>query len=1152
MHLEHVQLQGFKSFVQRTEVALCPHFTCVTGPNGSGKSNILDAICFALTEGDLANLRVRSMTELVSTDASVDKASVVLTFVGAGSGSEKTRLQATCRKKDGAREFKLDGVKKAVRDVRMFLKARGLDVEGSSNILYQNTVMGLSDKSGAQLAAMVMAASGGAIFDSLIETVNRNVDKSESEKRATEGKIAAFQKDMAADSEQLMLVAARDELKNKIAAQAGAIAVCELVAVHCENMGIEQRAAGLRATREGVQRRLQEHSSSADVSAAEQQLEKDLLKATRKHSRGTKALNEHREAMAEQAEEETGLQAQLDERREEREETKRTLDALVKSKLLLSVRQLEAFDEISRNDTELQRLDGLLQVPDSAADTAAQIASLQSSLSAQQSQHDSCTKKRQQAQTQSQQLAAEQGRCEAEQARRMEQIERLRASGLESSGGDDQLDMSNRLAQVETAIETVRHEIQVSSAKNKGTKGRSKSSNQPLMRQLQFTSSQSEQYLDALNEIAGSKLQAVVVKDVTAGERLLKQGKGKVIWPLDRLQPNISPDEEQRVATVVLECQGEAILPSSTLSFTGVPSAVPFRRCFGGWAISKTPRATEHLVRKGIKTCELDGTKHMPGVMSGGFLGGERNNHVRTEFEFQKAAEVAEALGARAAELESESETLKRRLQSNTDLTAATEEQSELATQLSECKAKSAACADQLGELDREQRLASQQIEMLSAELKNRTDHDQATVRNGLEESSSQLKQQNDNLRGELSRLGTDLQQADEDEKQLKASIHVQHQQEADADDPNDATQREIAQQQGKRQSLQQAAAKLQADVDSSAAACGELQQEIEEGRAQAAEADQQLQSFTQQLQQCDSGLASAADRLKELAATRKQLVKSERIHEDQQKEAEAQAAKQLSAPETEAAADTSELRVEVKVWQQKLEEVLSELSEFPGADGADTSALAAKQNQLSEFTTKRHTIDSAITKLSTEILASQQKKNAANLKAFTAIAQSFGEFFALLVPSKEAQLRSGNANANTSDMNIDDDPAATHFEAIEEVHFAVRTRGTDGEGVAWKTSTVELSGGQRTLLGLAFVLAIAKYQPSPVYILDEVDAALDEGNQAKVAQLVSQVLGHEQRCQTIAISHHADFQRGAARVTEIGKKQGGSCVVNSIDRVPG
>jgi chromosome segregation ATPase len=116
---------------------------------------------------------------------------------------------------------------------------------------------------------------------------------------------------------------------------------------------------------------------------------------------------------------------------------------------------------------------------------------------------------------------------------------------------------------------------------------------------------------------------------------------------------------------------------------------------------------------------------------------------------------------------------------------------------------------------------------------------------------------------------------------------------------------------------------------------------------------------------------------------------------------------------------------------------------------------------------------------------------------------------------------------------------------------YTRRLAGVETPAV-WKTSTNELSGGQRTLLGLAFVLSIAKYQPSPVYILDEVDAALDEGNQARVASLVSQVLGHEQRCQTIAISHHADFQRGAARVTEICKKHGvGSCVANSFDRVP-
>ena len=63
--------------------------------------------------------------------------------------------------------------------------------------------------------------------------------------------------------------------------------------------------------------------------------------------------------------------------------------------------------------------------------------------------------------------------------------------------------------------------------------------------------------------------------------------------------------------------------------------------------------------------------------------------------------------------------------------------------------------------------------------------------------------------------------------------------------------------------------------------------------------------------------------------------------------------------------------------------------------------------------------------------------------------------------------------------------------------------------------------------------------------------AALDEGNQARVASLVAQVLGQQQRCQTIAISHHADFQRGAARVVEIAKHKSGSGVANCFDRVP-
>jgi structural maintenance of chromosome 2 len=43
-----------------------------------------------------------------------------------------------------------------------------------------------------------------------------------------------------------------------------------------------------------------------------------------------------------------------------------------------------------------------------------------------------------------------------------------------------------------------------------------------------------------------------------------------------------------------------------------------------------------------------------------------------------------------------------------------------------------------------------------------------------------------------------------------------------------------------------------------------------------------------------------------------------------------------------------------------------------------------------------------------------------------------------------------------------------------------------------WKESLTELSGGQRSLLALSLVLALLKYRPAPIYILDEIDAALD------------------------------------------------------------
>lgn len=57
--------------------------------------------------------------------------------------------------------------------------------------------------------------------------------------------------------------------------------------------------------------------------------------------------------------------------------------------------------------------------------------------------------------------------------------------------------------------------------------------------------------------------------------------------------------------------------------------------------------------------------------------------------------------------------------------------------------------------------------------------------------------------------------------------------------------------------------------------------------------------------------------------------------------------------------------------------------------------------------------------------------------------------------------------------------------------------------GGVWKQSLAELSGGQRSLVALSLILALLQYRPAPMYILDEVDAALDLSHTENIGRLL-------------------------------------------------
>src|SRR3989339_1024682 len=60
-----LEIKGFKSFANKTELVFGEKYNCVLGPNGSGKSNVMDALCFVLGKGSSKEMRAEKSSNLI-------------------------------------------------------------------------------------------------------------------------------------------------------------------------------------------------------------------------------------------------------------------------------------------------------------------------------------------------------------------------------------------------------------------------------------------------------------------------------------------------------------------------------------------------------------------------------------------------------------------------------------------------------------------------------------------------------------------------------------------------------------------------------------------------------------------------------------------------------------------------------------------------------------------------------------------------------------------------------------------------------------------------------------------------------------------------------------------------------------------------------
>lgn len=166
MYLKSLVLKGFKSFADRSVLTLEPGITAIVGPNGSGKSNISDAVLWVLGERNARHLRGQAMEDIIFSGSAARKAVSVAEVDLVLDNSDHTlpvefdEVVITRRMfRSGESEYLVNGVVSRRLDVLDILHDTGLGT-GTHSIISQGSLDSILQSKPEDRRALIEEAAG--------------------------------------------------------------------------------------------------------------------------------------------------------------------------------------------------------------------------------------------------------------------------------------------------------------------------------------------------------------------------------------------------------------------------------------------------------------------------------------------------------------------------------------------------------------------------------------------------------------------------------------------------------------------------------------------------------------------------------------------------------------------------------------------------------------------------------------------------------------------------------------------------------------------------------------------------------------------------------------------------------------------------------